>query len=296
MAATSTDQTFPPQKQDTKPGKEYTMDPLPQPISPHYIPSNKFHGKVVLVTGGDSGIGRAVCYHFAAEGATVAFTYVKGHEDKDALDTFQMLIQFREKYGSEHPMAIPVDLGFEENCKRVVDEVFNNFRKIDVLVNNAAEQHMNFSIEDISQEQLERVFRTNIFAYFFMAKHAVKHMKEGSSIINTTSVNAYKGNAIVLDYTATKGAIVSFTRALALELVNKGIRVNGVAPGPVWTPAQPDTYNEDMVTKFGKETPMGRAAQPHEIATCYIFLANQNYSSYFTGQVLHPNGGMIVNT
>ncbi|RZC81622.1 hypothetical protein C5167_044205 [Papaver somniferum] len=155
---------------------------------------------------------------------------------------------------------------------------------------------MKFSIEDISQEQLERVFRTNIFAYFFMAKHAVKHMKEGSSIINTTSVNAYKGNAIVLDYTATKGAIVSFTRALALELVNKGIRVNGVAPGPVWTPAQPDTYNEDTVTKFGKETPTGRAAQPHEIAPCYIFLANQNYSSYFTGQVLHPNGGMIANT
>ncbi|KAI3915189.1 hypothetical protein MKX01_035448 [Papaver californicum] len=283
-AAASTDQSFPPQKQETKPGKEHLMDPLPLPISPHYKPSNKFHGKVVLVTGGDSGIGRAVCYHFA------------GHEDKDALDTFQMLIQFRENTGSEHPMAIPVDLGFEENCKRVVEEVADNLGKIDVLVNNAAEQHMKFSIEDISEQQLERVFRTNIFAYFFMAKHAVKHMKEGSSIINTTSVNAYKGNGIVLDYTATKGAIVSFTRALALELVKKGIRVNGVAPGPVWTPAQPDTYNEDMIPKFGKETPMGRAAQPYEIAPCYIFLANQNYSSYFTGQVLHPNGGMIVNT
>ncbi|KAG8363806.1 hypothetical protein BUALT_Bualt19G0060600 [Buddleja alternifolia] len=251
-------------------------------------------GKVALVTGGDSGIGRAVCHCFALEGATVAFTYVKGQEDKDANDTLGMLRQAKHS-DAKDPTAVPTDLGYDENCKRVVDEVVNNYGRIDILVNNAAEQYEAGSVEEIDEGRLERVFRTNIFAYFFMARHALKHMKEGSSIINTTSVNAYKGNAKLLDYTSTKGAIVAFTRGLALQLVNKGIRVNGVAPGPVWTPLIPASFTEEESASFGKQVPMQRAGQPIEIATSYVFLASNVDSSYFTGQVLHPNGGTIVN-
>ncbi|KAL8155403.1 hypothetical protein AgCh_000692 [Apium graveolens] len=222
---------FPPQKQERQPGKEHLMDPTPHHVSQDYTPDNKLHGKVALVTGGDSGIGRAVCHHFAMEGATVAFTYVKGQEDKDANDTLQLIRQAKSS-DAKDPIAIAADLGYDDNCKRVVDQVVNVFGRIDVLVNNAAEQYKANSVEDIDEERLERVFRTNIFAYFFMARHALKHMREGSTIINTTSINAYKGNAKLLDYTATKGAIVAFTRGLSLQLINKGIRVNGVAPGP----------------------------------------------------------------
>ncbi|KAF8401657.1 hypothetical protein HHK36_012603 [Tetracentron sinense] len=223
---------FPPQKQERQPGKEHLMDPTPQATNPEYRPSNKLQGKVALVTGGDSGIGRAVCNYFAMEGATVAFTYVKGEEEKDAEDTIQMIRKAKPKsttIDTKDPIAIAADLGFDENCKRVVDAVVNAFGRIDILVNNAAEQYKASSIEEIDEARLERVFRTNIFAYFFMVRHALKHMREGSSIINTTSVNAYKGNAKLLDYTSTKGAIVAFTCGLALHLVNRGIRVNGVA-------------------------------------------------------------------
>ncbi|KAL0375702.1 UNVERIFIED_CONTAM: NADPH-dependent aldehyde reductase 1, chloroplastic [Sesamum calycinum] len=267
----SSGQQFPPQKQEGQPGKEHVMDPTPQATTPEYKPANKLVGKVALVTGGDSGIGRAVGHCFALEGATVAFTYVKG------------------------PIAIPTDLGYDENCRRVVEEVVNNYGRIDILVNNAAEQYEASTVEDIDEPRLERVFRTNIFSYFFTARHALKHMKEGSSIINTTSVNAYKGNAKLLDYTATKGAIVAFTRGLALQLVEKGIRVNGVAPGPIWTPLIPASFTEDESAKFGTQTPMKRAGQPHEVAPSYVFLASNIDSSYITGQVLHPNGGTIVN-
>ncbi|OAY42264.1 NADPH-dependent aldehyde reductase 1, chloroplastic [Manihot esculenta] len=287
-------QQFPPQTQEKQPGKEHVMDPLPQYISPDYKPSNKLRGKVALVTGGDSGIGRAVCYSFALEGATVAFTYVKSQEDKDAQDTLQILKKDKSA-DAKDPMAIPADLGFDENCKKVVDEVVNAYGRIDILVNNAAEQHKSTSVEDIDEERLERVFRTNFFSYFFMTSRCLRHMKEGSSIINTTSVNAYKGNPALLDYTSTKGAIVAFTRGLSLQLVSRGIRVNGVAPGPIWTPLIPASMSEEEVANFGKEVPMKRAGQPSEVAPCFVFLACEHCSSYITGQVLHPNGGVIVN-
>ncbi|KAI3927852.1 hypothetical protein MKW98_023453 [Papaver atlanticum] len=249
-------QQFPPQKQQQQPGKE--------------------HWKVALVTGGDSGIGRAVCYCFALEGATVAFTYVKGQEDKDAKDTLQMITEAKTQ-DSKDPIAIPMDLGYDENCRRVVEEVVNAYGQIDILVNNCAEQYESTTIEEINEERLER------------------HMREGSSIINTTSINAYKGNASLLDYTSTKGAIVSFTRGLSLQLVSKGIRVNGVAPGAVWTPLIPASFSEEKIKEFGSEVPMGRAAQPHEIAPSYVFLASNIDSSYISGQVLHPNGGAVIN-
>lgn len=279
---------------------------------------------MALVTGGDSGIGRAVCYCFAMEGATVAFTYVKSQEDKDAEDTLRMLREIKKGDDAKDPIAIPADLGFEENCRKVVEKVAGTYGRIDILVNNSAEQYVNTCITDITEEQLERVFRTNIFSYFLTTKsssnslslllsssivvviteiiyiyiyklpdccrHAVKYMKEGSIIINTSSVNAYKGNAKLLDYTATKGAVVGFTRGLALQLAEKGIRVNGVAPGPVWTPLIPASMPEEMVANFGKEVPLGRPGQPHEIAPSYVFLASSQDSSYITGQVIHANG------
>ncbi|XP_061946719.1 NADPH-dependent aldehyde reductase 1, chloroplastic-like [Populus nigra] len=286
-------QKFPPQKQNSQPGKEHVMDPTPQYTNPDYKPSNKLQGKVAVVTGGDSGIGRAVCRSFVIEGATVAFTYVKAQEDKDADDTLQMLKKHKTA-DAKDPIAIPVDLGFDENCKRVVDEVVNAYGRIDILVNNAAEQYECSSVEEIDEQRLERVFRTNIFSYFFMTRHALKHMKEGSSIINTTSVNAYMGNSQLLDYTSTKGAIVAFIRGLALQLVSRGIRVNGVAPGPIWTPLIPASFKEEEVANFGKQVPMQRAGQPAEVAPSYVFLACNHCSSYITGQVLHPSGKFVL--
>nr|DAD19457.1 TPA_asm: hypothetical protein HUJ06_020920 [Nelumbo nucifera] len=262
-------QQFQPQKQDRQPGKEHAMDPIPNSTSHEYKPSNKLRGKVALVTGGDSGIGRAVCHCFALEGATVAFTYVKGQEDKDADDTLQLIKQANAgDASSKNPMALAADLGYDHNCKRVVEEVVNAYGRIDILVNNAAEQHKANSVEEIGEERLERVFRTNIFAHFFMVRHALNHQR----------------------------AIVAFTRGLALQLVQKGIRVNGVAPGPVWTPLIPASVSQEQETsQFGTQVPMGRAGQPYEILPSYVFLASQTDSSYITGQVLHPNGGMIVN-
>ncbi|OIV90850.1 hypothetical protein TanjilG_15583 [Lupinus angustifolius] len=290
----SGEQKFPPQKQDTQPGKEHAMDPEPQYTCPDYKPSNKLQGKIAVITGGDSGIGRAICNLFALEGATVAFTYVKGQEDKDARDTLEMIKKIKTS-DAKDPIAIAADLGFDENCKKVVDEVVSAYGHIDILINNAAEQYECASVEEIDEPRLERVFRTNIFSYFFMTRHALKHMKEGSSIINTTSVNAYKGNAKLLDYTSTKGAIVAFTRGLSLQLVSKGIRVNGVAPGPIWTPLIPASFKEEETAQFGGQVPMNRAGQPIEVAPSFVFLACNQCSSYITGQVLHPNGGTVVN-
>ncbi|KAL9235050.1 hypothetical protein vseg_009850 [Gypsophila vaccaria] len=286
---------FPAQRQETQPGRQHEMDPQPEHIGREYRPANKLQGKVALVTGGDSGIGRAVCHCFAQEGATIAFTYVKGQEDKDANDTLQ-LIRNAQVSGTMDPIAIPTDLGYDESCKRVVDEVVNAFGRIDILVNNAAEQYECATVEEIDEERLMRVFRTNIFSHFFVTRHALKHMREGSSIINTTSIVAYKGSPKLLDYTATKGAIVAFTRGLALQLVDKGIRVNGVAPGPIWTPLIPSSFKESEVESFGSEVPMKRAGQPTEVAPSYVFLACNADSSYITGQVIHPNGGAVVNS
>jgi NAD(P)-dependent dehydrogenase (short-subunit alcohol dehydrogenase family) len=287
----------PAQEQEQHPGEEHLMQPIPQHKGHNYKAAGKLQGKVALVTGGDSGIGRAVGVLFTKEGATVAFTYVRGAEEKDAHDTVELLKSCKTEHAVGDPIAIPCDLGFDEECKKVVEEVANKYGKIDILVNNAAEQHVVENIEDLLPEQVERTFRTNIFSQFFLVRHALKHMKEGSCIINTTSVNAFKGNAPLLDYTSTKGAILAFTRGLALQLVKRGIRVNAVAPGPIWTPLIPASMgqgNPDKMKSFGSQTPMGRAGEPEEVATAYVFLASED-SSYFTGQCLHPNGGMVVN-
>nr|CAB3463863.1 unnamed protein product [Digitaria exilis] len=297
-AMASQQQQFPPQQQGSQPGKEHAMDPRPESIIQNYKAAGKLKDKVALVTGGDSGIGRAVCLCFALEGATVAFTYVKGDEDKDAEDTLRALRDIKSRTGgaARDPMAVPADLGYEENCRRVVDEVAGAYGgRIDVLVNNAAEQYERPSITDVTEADLERVFRTNIFSYFLVTKHALPRMGGGGSIINTSSVNAYKGNKTLLDYTSTKGAIVAFTRALALQLAEKGIRVNGVAPGPVWTPLIPASFGEEKVGQFGSQVPMKRAGQPSEVAPSFVFLASEQDSSYMTGQFLHVNGGVIVN-
>ncbi|XP_074307254.1 glucose and ribitol dehydrogenase-like [Silene latifolia] len=286
---------YPAQHQDTQPGKQYLMCPLPISVDPNYKPSNKLQGKVALVTGGDSGIGRAVCYYFALEGATVAFTYVPGQEDQDASDALALIKQAQASDASD-PVAIPTDLRCEAQCRQVVDQVAILFGRIDVLVNNAAVQFYTESIEDITEEQLRTTFETNIFSYIFMARESLKYMKEGSAIINTTSVVAYTGNADVLDYSCTKGAIVTFTRSLALQLIKRGIRVNGVAPGGVWTPLQVVSWPAEMVANLGFQEPIGRIAEPFEMAPSYVFLASNDCSSFMTGQVLHPNGGIIVNT
>ncbi|CAA6654147.1 unnamed protein product [Spirodela intermedia] len=288
------EQSFPPQTQEKQPGKEHLMEPSPQAAAGDYKPAHKLRGKVALVTGGDSGIGRAVCYYFALEGATVAFTYVKNQEDKDAADTLQMLRQATVEE-TRGPIAIAADLGYEDACKKAVDDVVAAFGRVDVLVNNAAEQHVAPELQQVDEARLERVFRTNFFSYFFMAKYCLDHMKAGSAIINTTSVNAYRGHPTLIDYTATKGAIVAFTRALHAQVVGRGIRVNAVAPGPVWTPLIPSSFPEEKVANFGKNVPMGRAGQPHEIAPSFVFLASDQDSSYIAGQVLHPNGGVVVN-
>lgn len=235
-----------------------------------------------------------MAHHFALEGATVAITYVKGREEKDALDTINIIRRAKTK-DAKDPIAIAADVGYDEICKRVVQEVVDSYGRIDILINNAAEQHMS-PVEEIDELRLERVFRTNIFSHFFMVRHALKHMKEGSSIICTTSVNAYQGNPSLIDYTATKGAIVAFVRALSLHLASKGIRVNGVAPGPIWTPLIPASSQEgEACENFGTQVPMGRPGQPMEVAPAYVFLADDGSSSYISGQVIHPNGGTVIN-
>lgn len=277
----------PAQTQSRQPGHEHEMKPKPRVALPEYRGGGKLEGKVALITGGDSGIGRAVAVLFAREGANVAITYLDEH--KDAQETAYLV----HKEGREC-ITLAGDIGKEEVCRKMVEETVRRFKRLDVLVNNAAEQHMQKSVEDISHEQLERTFRTNIFSYFYFSKAAMKHLKEGSTIINTTSVTAYRGNPVLLDYASTKGAIVAFTRSLAQNLVEKGIRVNGVAPGPIWTPLIPASFPPDKVAKFGSDTPMQRAGEPMEVAPSYVFLASTD-SSYISGQVLHPNGGEIVN-
>ncbi|MDB9303227.1 SDR family oxidoreductase [Nodularia spumigena CS-591/12] len=276
----------PPQEQKP-PGKESEMKPKPKADDPQYQGSGKLNNKVALITGGDSGIGRAVAIAFAKEGADVALVYLMEHDD--AKETKHLV----ENLG-RRVVAIAGDITDETFCQQAVEQTVEQLGKLDILINNAAEQHPKESIEEITKEQLERTFSTNIFSMFYLTKAAMKHLKAGSSIINTTSVTAYKGNAKLLDYSSTKGAIVAFTRSLSQNLVSKGIRVNAVAPGPIWTPLIPSTFPADQVATFGKQVPMGRAGQPEEVAPSYVFLASDD-ASYMTGQVLHPNGGSIVN-
>ena len=277
----------PPQHQDRQPGIEKEMEP--RPIYDTDEPGfGRLQGKVAIITGGDSGIGRAIAIKFAKEGADVAIVYLDEHEDAE--ETAREV----KKYGKE-ALLIATDISMEVNCKSVVQKTLERFGHLHILVNNAAVQYEQKDIQDITAEQWEYTFKVNIFSYFYLSKYAVSYLKEGSSIINTTSVNAYRGNESLMDYSATKGAIVSFTRSLSQSLVKKGIRVNAVAPGPVWTPLIPASFTEEKVSKFGKDTPMERAAQPVEIAPCYVFLASQE-GAFITGQVLHPNGGSIINT
>jgi len=277
---------FPKQHQDEQPGKECKMNPAPVYKREDGVGCNKLTDKVALITGGDSGIGRTVAIAFAQEGADVSIVYY--NEQFDAEKTKSEVEELGRRC-----LLISGDIAEESFCKYAVDETIDKFKKLDILVNNAAEQHPQESIEDISQEQLERTFKTNVFGMFYMTKYALKHLKPGSSIINTTSVTAYIGNPSLIDYSATKGAIVAFTRSLSKALLDIEVRVNAVAPGPVWTPLIPSSFSAEKVQHFGANYPMQRAGQPVEIAPSYVFLASED-ASFISGQVLHPNGGEIV--
>ena len=282
-------QQRPAQTQTRQPGRQTKMRPEPVTIVPELRGRGRLKDRVALITGGDSGIGRATAVLFAREGARVAIVYLE--EQTDAEETLRLV----EEEGSTG-LLIKGDIGRHAFCQRTVEKTVKEFGRLDVLVNNAAEQHPQESIEDIDEKQLDATFRTNIYSMFFLTKAALPHLKKhkGSTIINTTSVTAYRGSPGLLDYSATKGAIVSFTRSLSGMLAKDGIRVNAVAPGPIWTPLIPSTFPADKVKKFGSDTPLGRAGEPWECATCFLFLASID-SQYMTGQVLHPNGGEIIN-
>jgi len=277
----------PAQHQRQQPGRERKMKPQPQAEDEKHRGSGKLQDRVAIITGGDSGIGRAVAIAFAKEGAHISVVYLE--EQEDANETKRLV----EEHGREC-LLIEGDVGQEAFCRKAVAQTLKEFGKLDILVNNVAEQHPQESIAEITEKQLEQTFRTNIFSFFFMVKAAIKHLTKGAVIINTASVTAYKGSAHLFDYSTTKGAITSFTRSLSHALADKCIRVNGVAPGPVWTPLIPSTFPAKEVETFGSDVPLGRAGQPEEIAPSYVFLASDD-SSYMTGQVLHPNGGTIVN-
>lgn len=277
----------PAQHQNQHPGIESEMIPRPQAEDSQYRGSGKLQGKVALITGGDSGIGRAVAIAYAKEGAEIAIIYFNEHAD--AAETKRQVEEEQRRC-----LTIAGDIGDEQFCQNAVEQIVKELGHLDILVNNAAEQHPRKSIDQISAEQLERTFKTNIFSFFYTVKATLKHLKKGSAIINTASVTAYRGSPELLDYSATKGAIVAFTRSLSQALIEKGIRVNGVAPGPIWTPLIPSTFEADKVATFGSDVPMKRAGQPEELAPGYVFLAC-NDSSYMTGQILHLNGGEIIN-
>lgn len=270
----------------SRPGTESKMQPLPEFETP-YEGTGRLQNKIALITGGDSGIGRAVAVLFAKEGADVAIVYLDEH--KDAEETRINV----EKYGRSC-LLLPADLSKENNCKKVVKKAIQKYKKIDVLVNNAALHWPAQSLEEITTKQLLTVFSTNIFSYFWVTREALRFMNEGSTIINTASVTAYRGSPTLIDYSSTKGAIVAFTRSLAINLAQKGIRVNGVAPGPIWTPLIPSSFDKKRVAQHGSDVPLKRAGEPAEVAPCYMFLACED-SSYMTGQFLHPNGGEIIN-
>jgi len=269
--------------EDRLPGHESQLEPKPE-WEPRYKGSDRLKGKVALITGADSGIGRGVAALFAREGADIAIVYLCEHDD--AAKTKQIVEQ-----EGRRALTIAGDVGSKEFCASAVKQVVDQLGRLDVLVNNAGEQHSDKNIEDITEDQLKRTFQTNIFGMFFLTQAALPHLKEGAAIINTTSETMYAGSKHLLDYSATKGAITAFTRSLALNLVKKGIRVNAVAPGPIWTPLNPfGGQDPDKIPEFGKSTPMGRPGQPNEVAPSFLFLACDD-SSYMTGQVLHPDGG-----
>ena len=280
------DRKQPPQSQDRQPGRQGEM--VPQPRSqPRHPGAQKLEGRVALITGGDSGIGRAVAVAMAREGASIAIAYLEEHED--AQETLRLV----EAEGRE-AIAIAGDQGFPEHCRAVVEQVVERFGRLDILVNNAAEQHECADIRDISAQQLERTFRTNVYGCFFMTQAALAHLeKTRGTIVNSTSVTAYKGSPQLIDYAATRGAIVAFTRSLSLALQDRGIRVNGVAPGPVWTPLIPASFDDERTASHGASAPMNRAGEPNEIAPSYVFLASAD-AAFMSGQILHPNGGTIV--
>jgi NAD(P)-dependent dehydrogenase (short-subunit alcohol dehydrogenase family) len=276
-----------PEQEQQQPGRESEMDPEPIYDDPSVEGSARLKDKVALITGGDSGIGRAVAVAYAKEGADVAVVYLE--EGDDAEQTRKAVEGYQRRC-----LIIAGDVGDERFCHDAVAQCYEHFGKLDILVNNAAEQHVRDDLTEIHYQDLERVFRTNIFSMFYFVAAALPHLSSGSAIINTTSITAYQGNPGLIDYSATKGAILAYTRSLSQRLVKDGIRVNGVAPGPIWTPLIPASFPADKVAKFGEDKPMGRAGQPVEVAPCYVFLASRD-SSYMTGQVLHPNGGVIVN-
>jgi NAD(P)-dependent dehydrogenase (short-subunit alcohol dehydrogenase family) len=281
----TSEQAMPAQHQSKQPGDEQRLRPEPD-FMPRYRGSDRLAGKVALITGGDSGIGRATAILFAREGARLALAYLDEHEDAEK--TRELV----ENEGSE-AILIAGDIGDKSFCDSAVDKCIEQYGQLDVLVNNAGEQHVQEDLIDIPEEQLERTFRTNIFGQFFLTQAALPHLKRGASIISTTSVTAYKGQDLLLDYASSKGAILSFVRALSSKLAEQGIRVNGVAPGPIWTPLIPASFPDESVADFGNSVPLGRPGQPCEVAPCYLFLACED-SSYITGQVLHPNGGKLV--
>ncbi|MED4893133.1 MULTISPECIES: SDR family oxidoreductase [Heyndrickxia] len=278
--------TFPPQHQMRQPGFEYLMIPRPVYDNPHYIGTGKLNNKVAIISGGDSGIGRAVAVAFAKEGADIVIAYFDEHED--AMETKQAI-----EHLGQRCLLIPGDLRNKNHCQYVIACTLETFGKIDVLVNNLAVQFVQNRFLDISDEQWHTTFDTNLHPFFYMTKAALPYMTEGSSIINTASINVYTGRKDLIDYTATKGAIVSFTRALANNIVDQGIRVNAVAPGPIWTPLIPASFSPDMVKTFGNNVPMKRAGQPYELAPVYVLLASSD-GSYITGQTIHVNGGGFV--
>jgi NAD(P)-dependent dehydrogenase (short-subunit alcohol dehydrogenase family) len=280
-------QTMPPQNQAHQPGSQQEMQPQPRASMEGYRGAERLANKIALVSGGDSGIGRAVAIGFAKEGANVAISYLDEHADAE--ETLRLISDVGRR-----GLAIAGDLGNSDFAREVARQVIHAFGRIDILVNNAAEQHVQERLEDLSDEQLERTFRTNIFSQFYLTRAMLPHLSEGGVIINTASVTAYQGSPTLLDYSATKGAIVAFTRSLSKQLLKRGIRVNAVAPGPIWTPLIPASFSEERTAQHGSQAPMERPGQPDEVAPCYIFLASQD-SSYMSGQVLHPNGGTVVN-
>mgnify|MGYP001401633609 FL=1 len=285
MAGSAAKKINPPQQQDHQPGRETEMHPKPD-YMPKFPGNGRLAGKVAIITGGDSGIGRACAVLFAREGAEVALVYLEETEDAS-------ITEAAVRAEGKQALLLRGDVGDKTFCDNVVGKVIEEFGKLDVLVNNAAEQHPQEEITDISAEQLQKTFETNLFGYFYLTQAAMPHLGRGASIVNTTSVTAYRGSPQLLDYASTKGAIVAFTRSLAGNLADKGIRVNAVAPGPIWTPLIPATFDADRVAEFGATQPMKRPGQPNEVATCHLFLACEE-SSYLSGQVLHPNGGEIV--